>query len=71
MYIVAIAWLYVALMMALTASSLTGGALNFIFYGLAPCALFIWLAGTPQRRRNRLGKKLAGETRPADTDASP
>lgn len=69
MYIVAIAWLYVALMMALTASSFTAGTLNFVFYGLAPCALFLWLAGTPQRRRNRLIKTLAGETRPADTDA--
>lgn len=54
MYIVAIAWLYVALMMALTAQSILTGILTFLCYGLLPCALFIWIFGTPQRRRNRL-----------------
>ncbi len=51
MYIVAIGWLWVVLMMALTESSLTAGLLTFFFYGLAPLALFLWLAGTPARRR--------------------
>ncbi len=54
MYIVAIAWLYVTLLMAFTESSFTAGILTFLFYGLLPCALFIWIVGTPQRRRNRL-----------------
>ena len=53
MYIVAIAWLYVALMMALTEASLVAGVLTFVFYGLLPCALLLWLVGTPQRRRLR------------------
>ncbi len=53
MYIVAIAWLYVVLMMALTESSVVAGIATFTFYGLAPLALFLWLVGTPQRRRNR------------------
>lgn len=68
MYIIAIAWLYVALMMALTASSLVAGTLSFAFYGLAPCALFVWLAGTPQRRRNRLKKALPEATRSGDSE---
>jgi len=54
MYIVAIAWLYVTLMMALTEPSIVAGLLTFLFYGLLPCALLIWIIGTPQRRRNRL-----------------
>jgi hypothetical protein len=54
MYIVAIAWLYVTLMMALTEHSLVAGILTFVFYGLLPCALLLWLIGTPQRRRNKL-----------------
>lgn len=54
MYIVAIAWLYVTLMMAATENSLVAGILTFVFYGLLPCALFIWLFSTPQRRRNKL-----------------
>lgn len=52
-YIVAIAWLYVVLMMALTETSVVAGIATFAFYGLAPLALFLWLVGTPQRRRNR------------------
>ncbi len=51
MYIVAIGWLYVVLMMALTESGVTAGILTFLFYGLAPLALFLWLVGTPARRR--------------------
>jgi len=54
MYIVAIAWLYVTLMMALTEPSIVAGLLTFLFYGLLPCALLLWIIGTPQRRRNRL-----------------
>ena len=67
MYIIAIAWLYVTLMMAVTEHSVTAGVLTFLFYGLLPCALFIWLAGTPQRRRNKLAKQILGE--PYGTDA--
>ncbi|CAG0930575.1 MAG: hypothetical protein EFKGCFLK_02233 [Rhodocyclaceae bacterium] len=53
MYIVAIGWLWVVLMMSLTETSVTAGILTFFFYGLAPLALFLWLAGTPDRRRRR------------------
>ena len=51
MYIVAIGWLWVVLMMALTETSITAGLLTFFFYGMAPLALFLWLFGTPARRR--------------------
>ncbi len=53
MYIVAIGWLWVVLMMALTETSITAGFLTFFFYGLAPLALFLWLVGTPARRRRQ------------------
>ena len=62
MYIVAIAWLYVTLMMAATESSVVAGVLTFLFYGLLPCALFIWLFSTPQRRRNRQAKESVETT---------
>ncbi len=58
MYIVAIAWLYVVLMMSLTETSVVAGVVTFALYGLAPLSLFLWLVGTPQRRRNR---RSAGE----------
>lgn len=53
MYIVAIAWLYVTLMMAITEPSVVGGILTFLFYGLLPLALVLWLFGGPSRRRTR------------------
>lgn len=53
MYIVAIAWLFVVLMMAITEKSVTAGVMTMLLYGLAPCALFLWLMGTPQRWRVR------------------
>lgn len=51
MYIIAIAWIYVTLLMAITESNITAGILTFVFYGLAPLALLLWLLGTPARRR--------------------
>jgi hypothetical protein len=62
MYIVAIGWLWVVLMMAVTETSIRAGILTFIFYGLAPLALFLWLAGTPaRRRRSMLDEKVRQE----------
>ncbi len=60
MYIIAIGWLYVVLMMALTESSVVAGLLTLCLYGLAPLALFLWLFGTPERRRRkrRLGDEV-------------
>jgi len=66
MYIVAIAWLYVTLMMALTEPSITAGVLTFTFYGLLPCALLMWVIGTPQRRRKRLLRSLQQGPREPD-----
>ena len=51
MYIIAIAWLYVVLLVAAADTAVIGGILTFVFGGLAPLALFLWLFGTPARRR--------------------
>lgn len=53
MYIVAAAWLYVAVLMAATEPSVVAGILTFVFYGAAPLALLLWLFGVPRRRRDR------------------
>lgn len=57
MYIIAIGWMFVVVCMTVveaTTSSLLGGLGTLLFYGVLPLALFLWLFGTPQRRRNRL-----------------
>lgn len=52
MYIVAIGWAYVILMMALTASS-PGKALAIVFFlGVLPLAFFIYVSGRPMQRRS-------------------
>ncbi len=64
MYIVPIAWLYVALMMALaeaTASNGTvlGAIITFLFYGLLPISLVVYVMGTPARKRATKAKEKA------------
>ena len=56
MYIVAIGWLYVALMMAVaeatnTTGTVVGAFFTFVLYGVAPVSLVLYLMGTPGRRR--------------------
>ncbi len=58
MYIVAIGWLYVALMMAITESSVISGIGTFVFYGLIPVSIVMYLLGTPARWRS---KKMAAD----------
>jgi hypothetical protein len=62
MYVIAIGWLYVTLLMAATEANLTAGVLTFLVYGAAPLALFLWLFGTPQRYRTRRAREAVGET---------
>lgn len=67
MYIVAIAWIYVALMMSVaeatnTNGTVLGGIVTFILYGILPTAIIIYIMGTPQRKRARLAlEKAASE----------
>lgn len=51
MYIIVIAWLYVALLVAVANTTVVGGVLTFLFGGIGPLALFIYIFGTPARRR--------------------
>ncbi|MBI1395833.1 MAG: hypothetical protein GC151_07620 [Betaproteobacteria bacterium] len=52
MYIVAIAWLYVTFLMALAERSAVAGVMTFVFYGVAPLVLLLWLFGIPRRRKD-------------------
>ncbi|MFN3416163.1 MAG: hypothetical protein ACK4ZD_07590 [Caldimonas sp.] len=74
MYLVAIAWLYVALMMAVaeatsTQGSLLGAVVTFLFYGLGPVSLVMYLLGTPARRRAQRAA-LARRTIPSAAESS-
>ena len=73
MYVIVIAWLYVALMMAAAEAShangsLVGALFTFILYGLFPVALVIYVLKTPDRKKARLAKE-AQEAQEAQTAA--
>jgi len=64
MYLVLIAWLYVALMMAVaeathTTGTVLGAVITFVLYGLLPMSVVLYLMGSPARRRAIKAKEAA------------
>jgi hypothetical protein len=62
MYLVAIAWIYVAAMMAAAEAAspngtVVGAVFTFLLYGVMPLAIVLYLMATPQRRRMRRAKE--------------
>ena len=73
MYIVAIGWLFVTILMAIAERSITAGLLTFLLYGLAPLLLFWWVVGTPKRRARNAARRardgsMRVEERPDEPD---
>lgn len=67
MYIVAIAWIYVVLMMALAEAlsvhgSVLGAIVTFTMYGVLPLAIVLYIMGTPARRRARRAAAASAAT---------
>jgi mannose/fructose/N-acetylgalactosamine-specific phosphotransferase system component IID len=64
MYLVAIAWIYVVLMMAVAEAlssqgTVLGAVFTFVLYGLLPLAIVLYILGTPGRRRARRAAEAA------------
>lgn len=53
MWIVAIAWIYVVLLMAATEPSIVAAIMTFVFYCLVPLSILFYLAGGRARRARR------------------
>lgn len=56
MYIVPIAWIYVALLMSVAEATSSNGTVlgalvTFVLYGLLPVGLVLYIMGTPGRKR--------------------
>lgn len=70
MHIVAIAWIYVVLMMSITEHSVIAGIMTFLLYGVLPLMIILYLMGAPRRKRNRAkAEKILLEEAAAGKDA--
>lgn len=70
MYLVAIAWIYVVLMMAMAEAtspqgSVLGAVFTFLLYGVLPLAIVLYVMGTPGRRRMRRAREAEEAARDA------
>lgn len=76
MYIVAIGWVYVVLMMAVAEATssqgtVLGAVFTFLLYGVLPLSIVLYLMGTPGRRKARKAAEAAQATvASADPDGS-
>jgi membrane protein implicated in regulation of membrane protease activity len=75
MYLVAIGWMYVVLMMAVVEASgangsVLGAIVTFVFYGLLPLSVVMYILGTPGRRRARQAREQADPASAAQPSAA-
>jgi hypothetical protein len=64
MYLIAIAWIYVALMMAVAEATnsngtVLGAIVTFVLYGVLPVSIVMYLLLSPTRKRLRKAKERA------------
>lgn len=69
MYIVAIAWIYVVLMMSITETSIIAGLVTFALYGILPLTIILYIMGSPQRNRQRRAREAAARSQREAADA--
>ena len=64
MILIAIGWLYVVLMMAVAEAtsnqgSVLGAVFTFVFWGVLPLSIVLYVMNEPARRRRRRAERLA------------
>lgn len=74
LHLVAVAWAYVVLMMALAEAmspqgTIVGALITLVLYGVLPLGIVLYILGTPQRRRARRAAEAAESTAPVDATA--
>lgn len=75
MVLVALAWMYVVLMMAAAEAmspqgTLLGAAFTFMMYGVLPLSIVLYVMGTPARRKARRRAEEAQALADAPVDGS-
>jgi hypothetical protein len=76
MYLIAIAWLYVVLMMAVAEAmspqgTLLGAFFTLLLYGALPVTLLMYILATPHRRRARKALEAAEDAARAGSAQAP
>ena len=69
LYIIAIGWAYVVLLMAVTAKSFVAGALTFIFYGLLPLGIVFYITLKQLRRSRMVAQERLDQPDRSDTQS--
>lgn len=79
MYIVAIAWMFVVVLMAAAEAtssqgSVLGALITLLMYGVLPLALVLYIMGTPMRRQKQAEREAqlpVAPQEPAQTGSTP
>ena len=66
MLIVAIAWIYVVGLMALTEASVVAGVMTFLGYCVLPLSILYYLTGSKRRQRKAAAARAASEAGKGD-----
>ena len=75
MYLIAIAWMYVVLMMAVaeatnSTGTILGALFTFALYGLLPLGIVLYIFGTPGRKRARRAAEAEADAVATTDEAS-
>jgi hypothetical protein len=76
MHIVAVAWIYVVLVMAVAEAlssqgTLLGACITLLMYGVLPLGIVLYILGTPGRRRARQRAEAAASAAPDGGGVAP
>jgi len=70
-YVIAIGWLYVVVMIAAVSDSLLKGVIRFVFLGALPVGLLLWVKLMRYRTRQAERAQAAEDANNADVTRAP
>lgn len=68
LYLIAIAWIYVVLLMSISESSVIAGIMTFIFYCVVPLSLVLYIVSAPARKK-RIKEQDAEKLKTSKSDS--
>jgi ABC-type transport system involved in cytochrome bd biosynthesis fused ATPase/permease subunit len=71
MLIVAVAWIYVVVLMAFTEPTVVAGIMTFLLYCVLPLGILFYLTGSGRRKRARAAREQAAQEQTAAAGERP